>query len=141
MRVAREDPSRSETRIIGDGRGRAGGSHFRGAGEGTANDGPVGAARLLLLAGLEQGIGLAPGVGSACNAERQEPMTVAEAKAIALEWASRRAKEIPDFVGAFFDGSICLLNDEDPFPVTSDVDLQMAVSGAGHDVRTEVEGE
>jgi hypothetical protein len=68
-------------------------------------------------------------------------MTVGEAKSLAREYAVQRAKQLPDFAGAFVIGSTCLRKDEDPFPYTSDVDVLFAVTGPGHDGLTEVEGE
>jgi len=68
-------------------------------------------------------------------------MTVAEAKALAREWASERAKEMSDFAGAFLYGSICERDDDEAFPASSDIDITIVVHGPGHDIFTEVEGE
>ena len=68
-------------------------------------------------------------------------MTVGEAKAHAREWAAERAKQLPDFAGAFVLGSICLRRDEDSFPFTSDVDVRIVIEGEAHDIFREVDGE
>ncbi len=68
-------------------------------------------------------------------------MTAGEARELAREWAVQRARELPDFAGAYLVGSICLRKDADPFPNTSDVDVRIAVTGPGHDALTEIDGE
>ena len=52
-------------------------------------------------------------------------MTVGEAKAVAKEWIEEKATEYPDFHGAYAVGSIVHMDDDDPFPSTSDVDLRL----------------
>lgn len=68
-------------------------------------------------------------------------MTTGEAKALAREWAAGRANELSDFASAFLVGSICRRRDHEAFPSTSDADVCFALSGDGHDMLTEIDGE
>jgi hypothetical protein len=68
-------------------------------------------------------------------------MTVAELKQAALGWSQERADQLPDFAGACLGGYAALMEDADPFPHTSDIDLTIVLRGEGHDAMTEIEGE
>ena len=50
-------------------------------------------------------------------------MTVREAKTIIQQWAYQEAVHLPGLCGAFYHGSINWLNDSDPLPAASDVDV------------------
>ena len=52
-------------------------------------------------------------------------MKVYKAKEIARQWVEQRAKELPDFSGAYFVGSIVNMCDDEDFPATSDIDIRI----------------
>lgn len=56
-------------------------------------------------------------------------MNVRDVKAVARQWATEEASEAPGFFGAYFVGSINWMSDDAPFPVTSDVDIQVVYEG------------
>ena len=56
--------------------------------------------------------------------------TVAEAKAAALEWVGKRSRGLPEFVGAYLCGSVCVRADHDTFSATSDADIRIVVDCA-----------
>lgn len=53
--------------------------------------------------------------------------TVQEAKRIAKDWVEVEAPNIPNFRGAFLSGSVIWKDDDEPQPVTSDVDVKILV--------------
>jgi hypothetical protein len=55
-------------------------------------------------------------------------MKVGEAKQIAKDWVAERAREMPLFAGAFFQGSITRMGDEEEMPPRSDVDVIVMVN-------------
>lgn len=54
-------------------------------------------------------------------------MLVRQAKEAARQWVVAQAAAIPTARGAFFHGSVNWLADDDPFPVTSDVDVMVVL--------------
>jgi hypothetical protein len=54
-------------------------------------------------------------------------ITVRDAMRIAKEWVEAEAPNIPNFQGAFLNGSILWKNDDEPQPETSDVDVKILV--------------
>jgi hypothetical protein len=68
-------------------------------------------------------------------------MTVKEARELAKEWVTARARELPIFAGALFEGSITRMKDEEEFPRISDIDLIVVINRPEIDSMAEVEGE
>ena len=68
-------------------------------------------------------------------------MKVIEAKAIAKQWVEQRAKELPNFVCAFFVGSVACMHDDEDFPATSDIDLRIVVDQDVPDLLSNPSGE
>ena len=54
-------------------------------------------------------------------------MLVREVKEIARQWVQEEAVNLPGFYGAFFIGSINWMDDDAAFPLTSDVDIMIAL--------------
>jgi hypothetical protein len=54
-------------------------------------------------------------------------ITVGEAKQIAKDWVEAEAPNIPNFHGAFLNGSILWKKNDEPLPLTSDVDIAILV--------------
>ncbi len=57
-------------------------------------------------------------------------LSVRQAKAIAHRWVEEAGSRTAGFQGAFFAGSINWMQDGDPFPSTSDVDVKIVVDDA-----------
>lgn len=57
-------------------------------------------------------------------------MRVSGAKALAKRWVEEAGSRRDGFQGAFFAGSINWMQDEDPFPPTSDVDVKIVIDDA-----------
>lgn len=54
-------------------------------------------------------------------------MNVKQAKELAIQWVNAEASNMPGFYGAYFVGSINWMADEDPFPISSDVDISIVL--------------
>jgi hypothetical protein len=57
-------------------------------------------------------------------------MRVSEAREIAREWVEQVAGAQPDYLGAYFAGSIVEMGDDDELPTSSDVDIVVVTAGA-----------
>ena len=54
-------------------------------------------------------------------------MLVREIKDFAQQWVEDEASKTPNFYGAYHAGSINWMDDDDPFPPTSDVDINIVL--------------
>jgi hypothetical protein len=54
-------------------------------------------------------------------------MLVDEAKRVARQWVEAEASKMPGFVGAFIFGSVNWMSDDQPFPLTSDLDVRVVL--------------
>lgn len=57
-------------------------------------------------------------------------MIVKDSKEIAWQWVMEEASKKPAFAGAYFIGSINWMLDDAPYPLTSDVDVQIVFEGS-----------
>jgi hypothetical protein len=57
-------------------------------------------------------------------------MLVSDAKAIAHQWVTEQATQLPDFQGAFYHGSSNWLADDAVLPATSDLDVMVVLADA-----------
>lgn len=54
-------------------------------------------------------------------------MLVKEAKGVAQQWVETEASKMPGFAGAFIFGSVNWMSDDDPMPLTSDLDVRVVI--------------
>ena len=57
-------------------------------------------------------------------------MLVREVKALAREWVSENASQLPGCMGGFFRGSLTEAQDDAEFPISSDLDLTLVFEDA-----------